>query len=84
MPPKKKKTEPEDELPPVHAGPGCSPDCMLCPFGIVFATLKQAKPEVMEHLMKAGFELFQAFKVVVDQHAERWDQAERLQRIPIR
>ncbi|MFA5889668.1 MAG: DUF5304 family protein [Actinomycetota bacterium] len=67
-----------------HAQHGCSsPDCVLCPFGVVFSTLRQTKPEVMEHLMKAGFELFQAFKAVVDQHAERWEQAERLQRIPI-
>lgn len=66
-----------------HSQSGCSPDCVMCPFGIVFYTLRQTKPEVMEHLMKAGFELFQAFKAVVDQHAERWEQADRLQRIPI-
>lgn len=63
--------------------PGFAPECMACPIGLVFYAMKQTKPEVMEHLMKAGFELFQAFRSVMDGYAERWDQAEKLQRIPI-
>jgi hypothetical protein len=63
--------------------PGFAPECMACPIGLVFYAMKQTKPEVMEHLMKAGFELFQAFRSVMDGYAERWEQAEKLQRIPI-
>jgi hypothetical protein len=37
----------------------------------------------MEHVMKAAFELFQAFQAVVAQTADRWDQAQKLERIPI-
>lgn len=83
MPPAKKKP-PATEAPPVSPfQPGFAPECMACPIGMVFYTLKHSKPEVMEHLMKAGFELFMAVKVVMDQYAERWEQSERLQRIPI-
>ncbi|MFN2613339.1 MAG: hypothetical protein ABR552_00795 [Actinomycetota bacterium] len=45
--------------------------------------MKNTRPDVMEHLMKAGFEVFQAFKGVVEQYGERWEQAQQLQKIPI-
>ena len=57
--------------------PGFAPECMACPIGLVFFGMKNTKPEVMEHLMKAGFELFQAFKIVMDTYAERWEQSQR-------
>lgn len=63
--------------------PGFAPECLACPFGLFFFTLRQTRPEVMEHLMKAGYELFGAFKGIVDQAAERWEKAQTLQRIPI-
>jgi len=63
--------------------PGMAPECLACPFGLLFFAMRNTKPEVMDHLMRAGFELFQAAKAVMDSYAERWDQAQKLQRIPI-
>jgi hypothetical protein len=56
----------------------------VCPFGLLFFTIRQTRPEVLEHLLKAGHELFLAFKAVADQVDERWQQAESLQRITVR
>jgi hypothetical protein len=80
--PSKKKTE--ETPPPVSSfQPGFAPECLACPIGLFFFTVKQTRPEVMEHVMKAAFEMFQAFRVVMDATADRWDQAQRLERIPI-
>jgi len=82
MPPKKKSPE---EPPPVSPfQPGFAPECLACPIGLFFYSVKQTRPEVMEHVMKAAFEVFQAFQAVVAQTAERWDQAQKLEHIPIR
>ena len=82
MPAKKKGAS---EPPPVSPfQPGFAPECLACPIGLFFFTVKQSRPEVMEHVMKAAFELFQAFQAVVAQTAERWEQAQQLERIPIR
>lgn len=51
---------------------GNSQDCMMCPLGLTFFALRNTKPEVMEHLMKAGMELALAFKGIVDAAAERF------------
>jgi hypothetical protein len=87
MPPKKKTTgapPPEPEAPPVsHFQPGFAPECMACPIGLVFFAVKNTRPEAMEHLMRAAFELFQAFQSVMSSYADRWEQAQQLQRIPI-
>jgi hypothetical protein len=65
--------------------PGFAPECMACPIGLVFFAIRTTRPEAMEHLMKAGYELFQAFRSVMDGYAERWDQAnaQKIQRITI-
>ena len=64
--------------------PGQSPECMACPVGLLFFAVKEIRPEAMEHLMKAGFEMFQAFKVFMDAAAEKWEsQKPGLERIPI-
>lgn len=64
--------------------PGFAPECLACPFGILFFSIRQTRPEVLEHLLKAGHELFLAFRSVADQLDERWKQAESLQRITVR
>jgi len=64
--------------------PGTTQDCLMCPFGIFFFTMRQARPEAMEHLTAAGYELFQAFRAVVEQAGERWEQSQSLQRITVR
>jgi len=82
MPAKKKGAE---EPPPASPfQPGFAPECLACPIGLFFYSVKQTRPEVMEHVMKAAFELFQAFQAVVASTAERWEQAQQLERIPIR
>jgi hypothetical protein len=64
--------------------PGMSPDCMMCPFGLFYFTMRNTRPETMEHLTAAGHELFLAFRSLVEQAGERWDQAQSLQRITVR
>ena len=64
--------------------PGMSPDCLMCPFGLFFFTMRNTRPEVMEHLTAAGHELFLAFRALVEQTGERWEQAQSLQRITVR
>jgi hypothetical protein len=81
MPPKKKAEQPPDVSP---LQPGFAPECLACPIGLFFFSVKQTRPEVMEHIMKAAFELFQAFQSVVSTTADRWEQAQQLERIPIR
>ena len=64
--------------------PGMAPECLMCPFGLFFFTMRNTRPEVMEHLSAAGFELFQAFRALVEQTGERWEQSQSLQRITVR
>ena len=81
MPTKKK---PPEEPPPVSSfQPGFAPECLACPIGLFFFSIKQTRPEVLEHILKAAFELFQAFQAVVDQTGQRWEHARTLERIPI-
>jgi hypothetical protein len=56
----------------------------MCPFGLFFFAMRQTRPEALEHLLRAGHEMFLAFKAVMDQMAERWEQADTLQRITVR
>lgn len=83
MPPAKKKPGAEESPPVSPFHPGFSPECMACPICVGFYALKNTKPEVMEHVMKAGFEMLQAFKALMEQYSERYEQAERLQKISI-
>jgi len=61
-----------------------SPDCMMCPFGLFFYTMRNTRPETMQHLTAAGHELFLAFRSLVEQAGERWEQSQSLQRITVR
>ena len=88
--PRARRTEPTPEPEPMRAPsaspfvPGMAPECMMCPFGLFFFTMRNTRPEVMEHLTLAGHELFLAFKALVDQTAERWEQSGGLLRISVR
>jgi hypothetical protein len=46
--------------------------------------LRQARPEVVEHLSKATMELMLAAKAVIDEAAAKAGPAESLHRIPVR
>jgi hypothetical protein len=62
--------------------PGNGPECMVCPFCLLLYGLRTARPEAMEHLMKASLEIVLAMKAVVDSAAEK-QQHTGLHRIPI-
>ena len=56
----------------------------MCPFGLFFYTMRNTRPETMQHLTAAGHELFLAFRSLVEQAGERWEQSQSLQRITVR
>ena len=63
--------------------PGNGPECMACPICLLLYGVRQARPEVTEHLLKASMELVLAMKAVVDSAAERQSAGGSLRRIPI-
>jgi hypothetical protein len=52
------------------AAPGQAPECQICPICAGLAALRSARPEAVEHLVKAGAELLLAAKALLDGHAE--------------
>jgi hypothetical protein len=50
---------------PAHAHTAAS-ECQICPICMGLATLRQARPEVLEHLMKAGTELMLAARALLE------------------
>lgn len=49
---------------------GPAPECQSCPICAGLAALREARPEAVEHLVKAGAELLLAAKALLDGHAE--------------
>jgi hypothetical protein len=45
---------------------GAGPECQVCPICMGLATLRQARPEALEHLMKAGAELLLAARALLE------------------
>jgi hypothetical protein len=62
---------------------GAAPECLVCPLCMGVAALRQARPEVMEHLVKAGAELLEAFRALMEPPAGERARAGGLQRIDI-
>jgi hypothetical protein len=53
------------------AGVGArAPECQFCPFCQALAALREARPEAVEHLVKAGAELLLAARALLDGSAE--------------
>jgi hypothetical protein len=50
--------------------PGQAPECQFCPFCAGLAALREARPEAVEHLVKAGAELLLAARALLDGAAE--------------
>jgi hypothetical protein len=49
------------------AGPvGQAPECQICPICAGLAALREARPEAVEHLVKAGAELLLAARVLLE------------------
>ncbi len=65
-----------------EAQEGLGPECRICPLCMGLATLRQARPEAMEHLLKAGAELLLALRAALDS-ADGLRGAATLQRIDI-
>jgi hypothetical protein len=43
-----------------------SQECLVCPLCIGMAALRQARPEAMEHLLKAGAELLEGVRALLE------------------
>jgi hypothetical protein len=58
-------------MPDAHAG-GVGPvsECQFCPFCAGLAALREARPEAVEHLVKAGAELLLAARALLQGTAE--------------
>jgi hypothetical protein len=57
----------DDALRADDAGAGArAPECQICPFCQALAALRQARPEAVEHLVKAGVELLLAARALLD------------------
>ena len=54
-----------------EAGPGArAAECQFCPFCAGLALLREARPEAVEHLVKAGAELLLATRALLEGAAE--------------
>lgn len=62
---------------------GTSPECLVCPLCTGIAALREARPEAVEHLLKAGAELLAAFRALVDPSERDGHRASGLQRIDV-
>jgi hypothetical protein len=52
---------------PTHdAAAGPAPECQFCPLCQAMAALRAARPEAVEHLLKAGAELLLAARALVE------------------
>ena len=49
---------------------GQAPECQICPICAGLAALREARPEAVEHLVKAGAELLLAARALLDGAAE--------------
>jgi hypothetical protein len=52
------------------AAAGQAPQCQFCPFCAGLAALREARPEAVEHLVKAGAELLLAARALLERAAE--------------
>ena len=57
-------------MPTDDAAPaGQAPECQLCPLCQAMAALRSARPEAVEHLLKAGAELLLAGRALLEGEA---------------
>jgi hypothetical protein len=53
-------------MPSHDAAAGQAPECQFCPLCQAMAALRSARPEAVEHLLKAGAELLLAARALLD------------------
>jgi hypothetical protein len=58
-------------MPAPDAATGQAPECQLCPLCQAMAALRSARPEAVEHLLKAGAELLLAARSLLDGEGDR-------------
>ena len=56
-------------MPSDAAAAGQAPECQFCPLCQAMAALRSARPEAVEHLLKAGAELLLAAQALLDGEA---------------
>ena len=56
-------------MPSHDAAAGQAPECQFCPVCQAMAALRSARPEAVEHLLKAGAELLLAARALVEGEA---------------
>lgn len=61
-------TGPEPDSDQGHGGVGCP--VAFCPICLAVSAVQPIRPDVVEHLLKAGSEFFLAMRAVVDARAE--------------
>ena len=66
MPPTRRTPMPSSDA----VAAGQAPECQLCPLCQAMAALRSARPEAVEHLLKAGAELLLAARALVDGEAK--------------
>jgi hypothetical protein len=65
------RAETGDAMATDNPGPGArAPECQFCPFCSALAALREARPEAVEHLVKAGAELLLAARALLEGAAE--------------
>ena len=62
---------------------GSAPECLVCPLCMGVAALRQARPEAMEHLLKAGAELLEAWRALIEPPAGERPRPDSLRRIDV-
>ena len=56
-------------MPSHDAAAGQAPECQFCPLCQAMAALRSARPEAVEHLLKAGAELLLAARALLEGEA---------------
>ncbi len=68
---------------PGMLGVGNAPECAACPVCIGIAALRSARPEAVEHLVKAGAELLLAARALIEAADAQQRRVGGLQRINV-
>ena len=68
-------SEPQTEQTPAHEPPSGAGTCSVawCPFCLAASAVQPLSPDVVGHLLKAGSEMFLAFRAVIDARGDQLD-----------
>jgi hypothetical protein len=57
-------------MPTPDATAGQAPECQVCPLCQAMAAVRSARPEAVEHFLKAGFELLLAARALLEREGD--------------